>query len=61
MDETTIETSDFIDALSARIGELEKENIALTLAVRKQEAVISSLRSALLSVAKGDAGADDGV
>jgi hypothetical protein len=52
LDETTIDTQDFIDALASRIGELEKENIALTIAVRKQEAIISSLNSALLSAVK---------
>lgn len=58
MDETTIETSDFINALSARIGELEKENIVLNLLARKQEALILSLRAALLSVAEGNGDAD---
>jgi hypothetical protein len=52
LDETTIDTQDFIDAMASRIGELEKENIALTIAVRKQEAIISSLNSALLSAVK---------
>lgn len=58
LDETTIETSDFINALSARIGELEKENIVLNLLARKQEALILSLRAALLSVAEGGGDAD---
>jgi len=52
LDETTIETQDFIEALTARIGQLEKENIALTLAVRKQESIIVSLKEALLSTMK---------
>jgi len=51
MDETTIETGDFINALASRLGQLEKENIALTLLVRKQESIISNLNSALMSVA----------
>lgn len=51
MDETTIETSEFINALGSRIGELEKENIALTLLVRKQESIISNLNLALMSIA----------
>ena len=54
MDETTIETGDFINALASRLGELEKENIALTLLVRKQESIISNLNQALMSLAKDE-------
>ncbi len=59
MGDTTIETSDFISALASRLGELEKENIALTLLVRKQESVISGLNSALMSMVKDEGSVSD--
>ena len=52
MDETTIETHEFIEALATRIGVLEKENIALTIVFKKQEGIIASLKDALLSAMK---------
>lgn len=53
-EQTTIQTEELLKVLADRIGQLETENIALKLALARQEQIGEALRSALeASVAPG--------
>ncbi len=49
-EQTTIQTEELIKVLSDRIGQIETENIALKLALSKQEALNAALRRAVESM-----------
>ncbi len=57
-EQTTIQTEELIKVLSDRIGQLETENIALKLALAKQESLNAALKRAIESMAPQDATGD---
>lgn len=58
-EQTTIQTEELIKVLSDRIGQIETENIALKLALSKQEALNAALRKAIEAVSVKDDAAGD--